>query len=103
MKIEELLLENGEEMSKAEGLENVKCPDCRGEMISRKGKYGIFWGCKNFPVCKGTRDSMGRSKADREAERLDKRDELGSYGRDFKVGPDNEPIKEHTKTSWNKK
>ena len=77
-------------------LENVKCPDCSGEMVSRKGQYGIFWGCKSYPVCKGTRDSMGRSKADREAERLDKRDELGSYGRDFEKL---EPIKEHTKTS----
>ena len=46
--------------------ESVKCPDCGGEMISRKGQYGVFWGCKSFPKCKGTRDSMGRSKADRE-------------------------------------
>ena len=35
-------------------------------MISRKGAYGIFWGCRAYPQCKGTRDSMGRSKADRE-------------------------------------
>ena len=49
--------------------ENVKCPECDGEMISRSGKYGVFWGCKKFPECKGTRDNMGRSKADREHER----------------------------------
>src|SRR5437899_12991883 len=46
--------------------ENVKCPDCDGPMVSRTGKFGVFWGCKAFPACKGTRDSMGRSKADRE-------------------------------------
>jgi ssDNA-binding Zn-finger/Zn-ribbon topoisomerase 1 len=50
-------------------IENVKCPDCGSEMISRSGKYGIFWGCKSYPQRKGTRDSMGRSKADRDAER----------------------------------
>jgi len=53
----------GEEEMKPE---NVKCPDCNGEMVSRTGKFGVFWGCKAFPACKGTRDSMGRSKADRE-------------------------------------
>jgi len=49
--------------------EDVKCPDCGGAMISRKGKFGIFWGCKMYPDCKGTRDSMGRSKVDRDNER----------------------------------
>ncbi len=46
--------------------EEVKCPECNGDMISRTGKFGVFWGCKNYPRCKGTRDSEGRSKADRE-------------------------------------
>lgn len=51
-------------------IENVKCPDCNGPMISRKNnKDGSrFWGCKMFPDCRGTRDSMGRSKEDREIE-----------------------------------
>lgn len=46
--------------------ESVKCPECSGEMISRNGKFGVFWGCKSYPKCRGTRDSQGRSKADRE-------------------------------------
>lgn len=46
--------------------ENVKCPKCDGPMVSRTSSYGSFWGCKDYPNCKGTRDSMGRSKADRE-------------------------------------
>lgn len=42
-----------------------KCPDCEGPMVARKGSYGIFWGCKSYPICKGTRDANGLSKADR--------------------------------------
>ena len=48
--------------------ENVKCPECDEPMVSRKSKFGVFWGCKNYPICKGTRDSMGRSKNDRDRE-----------------------------------
>ncbi len=47
--------------------ENVKCPDCGGSMTSRKNsKTGQrFWGCDGYPVCKGTRDTDGNSKEDR--------------------------------------
>ena len=50
-------------------LEEVECPECSGPMVSRTGKYGVFWGCKKYPECRGTRDSMGRSRAEREAEK----------------------------------
>ncbi len=53
-------------------LENVKCPECNGPMVSRKSQHGIFWGCKAYPKCKGTRDNEGRSKVDRDYEKLDK-------------------------------
>ena len=34
---------------------NEKCPVCNdGYLILRKGKYGEFWGCTNFPKCKYT-------------------------------------------------
>jgi len=46
--------------------ENLKCPDCDGPMIPRTSQYGKFWGCKNYPKCKGTRDSMGLSKREKE-------------------------------------
>ena len=58
--------------------ENVKCPDCEGPMVSRTGKFGVFWGCKAFPACKGTRDSMGRSKADREKWKAEQRAKDGT-------------------------
>lgn len=50
-------------------IEELKCPECEGPMISRTGKYGVFWGCKRYPTCNGTRDSMGRSRAERAAEK----------------------------------
>lgn len=28
------------------------CPNCNGELIIRKGNYGKFYGCVNFPKCK---------------------------------------------------
>lgn len=49
--------------------DEVLCPECNGQMISRKGKFGIFWGCKRYPDCKGTRDNQGRSRADRAKEK----------------------------------
>lgn len=33
----------------------VLCPKCGSEMVKRKGMYGEFYGCSNFPRCRGTR------------------------------------------------
>ena len=33
---------------------NGICPRCGGKLVERKGKYGRFWGCSNFPSCKYT-------------------------------------------------
>ena len=41
--------------------EAVKCPDCEGPMVSRKSQHGVFWGCKAYPKCRGTRNSMGEA------------------------------------------
>lgn len=56
--------------------ENVKCPECGSPMTSRKNnKTGQrFWGCNNYPVCKGTRDTDGMSKSERDAEKIDEED-----------------------------
>ena len=34
----------------------ITCPICGGDMVLRKGKYGLFYGCSNFPKtgCKYT-------------------------------------------------
>lgn len=31
------------------------CPKCGGKLIKRRGKYGDFLGCSNYPKCKYTR------------------------------------------------
>lgn len=31
-----------------------KCPECGGELQLKKGRNGLFIGCKNYPVCKFT-------------------------------------------------
>lgn len=46
-----------EEMAKL--LKNVGtevCPRCNGELMRRKGRFGEFWGCSNYPSCKYTRN-----------------------------------------------
>lgn len=35
---------------------NSKCPCCGADLIIRNGKYGMFWGCSKFPVCRFTAD-----------------------------------------------
>lgn len=31
-----------------------KCPECGEWMVVREGKYGKFWGCRNYPDCQET-------------------------------------------------
>ncbi|MCR4404341.1 MAG: type I DNA topoisomerase [Candidatus Acetothermia bacterium] len=33
----------------------LRCPICGGPMVLRQGKFGRFYGCKDYPKCKGTR------------------------------------------------
>lgn len=33
------------------------CPRCGGRLVLRKGKYGSFYGCSNYPKCKFTLNS----------------------------------------------
>ena len=28
-----------------------RCLKCDGYLILRKGRYGVFWGCLNYPKC----------------------------------------------------
>lgn len=32
------------------------CPKCGGTLLMRKGKYGSFYGCNNYPKCKFTKN-----------------------------------------------
>lgn len=31
--------------------ESGKCPRCGGDLVLRKGRYGTFYGCSNYPKC----------------------------------------------------
>ena len=33
-----------------------KCPDCGGELVKRKGRFGEFIACSNYPKCKYSRN-----------------------------------------------
>lgn len=35
---------------------NIMCPKCNSKMKLRKGQNGEFYGCSNYPKCKGTRN-----------------------------------------------
>jgi len=37
-------------------LDSPTCPTCKGKMVKRDGKRGKFWGCTNYPDCRGTRN-----------------------------------------------
>lgn len=34
---------------------NKGCPKCGSSMVSRTGRYGVFYGCSTYPKCHGTR------------------------------------------------
>ena len=36
----------------AQQLGSNRCPKCGGELLKRKGKYGDFKGCSNYPKCR---------------------------------------------------
>jgi DNA topoisomerase III len=64
------------------------CPDCKGCLVKKKGKFGVFWSCSNFQDgCKfSTNDNDGSPaevfkcpKCDRKLRRL-ARDDLFFWG-----------------------
>lgn len=42
------------------------CPDCGGELVIRKGRFGEFVACLNFPKCKYSRNLKNESKNEAE-------------------------------------
>ena len=51
-----LMEEKKKEMPEDTG-EEISCPVCGGELILRKGKFGMFYGCSSFPGCRFTRNA----------------------------------------------
>lgn len=54
--------------AKSGGQMALLCPDCGAEMALRTNRTSgnKFWGCKKYPVCKGTRDENGLSRSEKE-------------------------------------
>lgn len=42
-----------------------ECPCCGGPMVERSSRFGLFWGCRKYPKCKGTRERP-RNKQERQ-------------------------------------
>ena len=40
-----------------DALEAEICPFCGAELVIRRGKYGEFWGCSNYPQCNFKRNA----------------------------------------------
>lgn len=45
-----------------------ECPRCGGKMKLISGPYGDFWGCLNYPHCKGKRPIDGTPEVEEETE-----------------------------------
>jgi len=45
------------EQKQIEAVESGKCPRCGGNLVKRRGTYGSFYGCANYPDCKFTAPS----------------------------------------------
>ena len=39
-------------------LADFKCEVCGGDMVIRRGRYGMFFACKNYPACKFTKQKV---------------------------------------------
>ena len=50
------LAEKEKKVPKSPNQEDNKCPICDGNLILRKGKFGSFYGCSNFPKCRYTKN-----------------------------------------------
>ncbi|RKJ38677.1 NERD domain-containing protein, partial [Butyricicoccus sp. 1XD8-22] len=44
-----------QKVKEAESIKQNRCPKCGGELSLKKGKYGSFYGCGNYPRCRYTR------------------------------------------------
>lgn len=53
---------------------NEKCPSCHGVLTIKKGRYGPFVSCVNFPKCRFSRD-LDKEEAEKLIEELEDEEE----------------------------
>ena len=67
-----------ETLQKASGLSaqptKTKCPKCGSNMVLRRGKFGQFYGCSQFPRCRGTKNYNKVQTVEDRSTHLDKSD-----------------------------
>ena len=44
-----------QKVKETESIKGNRCPKCSGELSLKKGKYGSFYGCGNYPKCRYTK------------------------------------------------
>lgn len=49
----------------ANTIDNHRCPECGDFLVLRKGRYGTFFGCHNYPRCKYTQQNVETKKTNR--------------------------------------
>lgn len=50
--------------------DDIKCPECKGKMNIKLGRYGRFYSCKKWPDCKGMLGEDGKSDDQKNADLL---------------------------------
>lgn len=60
-KYEELLKEVHDKEAQETSKKDI-CPQCGGKLIKKKGRYGLFIGCDNYPECTYTQKIFGNSE-----------------------------------------
>ena len=80
--------------AKSGGQMAMLCPDCGAEMALRTNRTSgnKFWGCKKYPVCKGTRDENGLSRSEREELKYKKEEVQQTEG--FSFNKKRDPVTE---------
>jgi ssDNA-binding Zn-finger/Zn-ribbon topoisomerase 1 len=41
---------------------SLPCPECDSQLVLRNSKYGLFYGCKRYPVCKAAHGAHPNGK-----------------------------------------
>ncbi len=58
----ETILESARQGQRSPEATANQCPICGGEMAERNGSRGPFWGCCDYPRCRGTRSIVEENR-----------------------------------------
>lgn len=64
---------------------NCYVNNCKGHFILRKGKFGLFYGCSEYPNCRATRqyDSVTNEIGEKVYGVIPDEDILDTFGQEF--------------------